>query len=320
MKAVYYYENGGPDVMEYGDVPDPVPGPNAVLIRVAWISIEGGDLLNRLHAPPRSKPFVPGYQAAGTVEAVGDAVTRFRPGDKVVGFNWNGSHAELFAVPEHYAYPVPDHLDLRVAAIVPVAMGTAHDALFEYGHLKEGEFVLVQGAAGGVGLPAVQLAAKAGAIVIGTASGKDRLARIAPFGMHHGIDYRIEDIAERCKDITGGKGVDLVLDLAGGRGKDKLVQALRPRGRYQVIGAAEGTLPTFGFMELIQKAMQVNGISFGRDMHTPRVHSLLADLFGRVANGELALPIDREFPLSQAREAHTFVAEGHPFGRVLMRP
>ncbi|WP_039857503.1 quinone oxidoreductase family protein, partial [Novosphingobium pentaromativorans] len=99
MKAVYYFENGGPQVMQYGDLPDPEVGPGTVLIAVEWVSIEGGDLLNRLVAPPPSTPFVPGYQAAGTVIAAGSDVTRFKEGDKVVGFNWHGSHAELFAVP-----------------------------------------------------------------------------------------------------------------------------------------------------------------------------------------------------------------------------
>jgi NADPH:quinone reductase len=320
MKAAYYFENGGPEVLHYGDVPDPEVGPKSVLIRVEWISIEGGDLLNRIHAPPRTKPFVPGYQAAGTVEGVGQEVTRFRPGDKVVGFNWGGSHAELFCVPEHYAYPVPVGADLRDASIVPVAFGTAHDALFEYGWLKPGEHVLVQGAAGGVGLAAVQLAAKAGAIVIATASSAERLARVQEYGAHHLINYKTENITERCQDITDGKGVDLVLDLAGGHGKDLLVAALRGHGRYSVIGAAEGTLPKFEFFELIRKAMHVIGISFGRDMHTPRVHDLLGDLIRQVTSGDLQMPINREFALADVREAHRYVGEGHPFGRVVMRP
>lgn len=320
MKAVWYTENGGPEVMTWGDQPEPDVGPKTVLIRVEVISIEGGDLLNRIHTPPSHTPFVPGYQAAGTVEAVGADVTRFAPGDKVVGFNWNGSHAERFAVPETYAYPVPEGMDMALAAVVPIAFGTAHDALFTYGGLAAGETVLVQGAAGGVGLAAVQLAAQAGATVIGTASSPERLARVEAFGLTHGIAYRQEDIAARCKEITARKGVDLVLDLAGGKGKDALVEALRGHGRYAVVGAAEGTLPSFGFFELIRKAMQVTGISFGRDMHTPRVHALLADLFAKVHAGELVMPIEREFALANAVEAHRFVAEEHPFGRVVMRP
>ncbi|WP_159981865.1 MULTISPECIES: zinc-binding alcohol dehydrogenase family protein [unclassified Novosphingobium] len=320
MKAVWYNENGGPEVLHHGDLPDPEVGPKTVLIRVEVISLEGGDLLNRIHTPPARVPHVPGYQAAGTVVAAGAEVTRFRTGDRVVGFNWNGSHAELFAVPESYAYPVPEGMDLDIAAVVPIAFGTAYDALFTYGGLTAGETVLVQGAAGGVGLAAVQLAAQAGATVIGTASGPQRLSRITPLGLTHGIDYKREDIAARCKEITSRRGVDLVLDLAGGKGKDALVEALRGHGRYAVIGAAEGTLPSFRFFEMIRKAMQVTGISFGRDMHTPRVHDLMADLFARVHAGTLVMPIEREFALSEAAEAHRFVAEGHPFGRVVMRP
>lgn len=319
MKGVWYSENGGPDVLHYGDLPDPVVAADTVLIRNEWISIEGGDLLNRIHTPPSSAQFVPGYQAAGVVEMVGADVDGFAPGDRVVGFNWHGSHAEYFAVASHHAYRVPDALDLRTAAIIPIAFGTAHDALFEYGGLQPSETVLIQGAAGGVGLAAVQLASQAGATVIGTASGHDRLARIEPFGLDHGIDYKSEDIAARCRELTNGKGVDLVLDLAGGRGKDLLVAALRGHGRYAVIGAAEGTLPSFGFFELIRKAMQVTGISFGRDMHTTRVHDLVHSLFDRVVSGELSMPVEREFPLSEVRAAHAFVADAHPFGRVVMR-
>lgn len=319
MKAVHYNRNGGPEVMEYGSLPDPETGKDTVLIAVEWISIEGGDLLNRQVTPPPHTPFVPGYQAAGTVAAVGADVTRFKVGDPVVGFNWSGSHAELFAVPEHYAYNVPDGLDLRHAATIPVAFGTAHDSLFEYGEMAEGDFVLVQGAAGGVGLAAVQFASQAGARVIGTASSRDRLDRIIPFGLHHGIDYKTEDIASRCKEITGGKGVDLVLDLAGGKGKEALMQAVRPHGRYCVIGASSGELPSFSFFELIRKALHVVGISFGRDMHTPRAHALLASIGEQMARGEIEMPIAAEFVLSDAVEAHRFVAEGHPFGRVVMR-
>lgn len=319
MKAVHYSANGGPEVMTYGDLPDAVAGPDSLVIAVSWISIEGGDLLNRLVTPPPHTPFVPGYQASGIVVSVGERVSRFKVGDRVVGFNWSGSHAELFEVPEHYAFLVPDELDLRVASTIPVAFGTAHDSLFEYGQLKAGEVVLVQGAAGGVGLAAVQFAARAGATVIGTASSHERLDRIRPFGLHHGIDYRTEDIADRVREITGGRGVDLVVDLAGGQGKDALVQSMRAHGRYAVVGASSGALPSFGFFELIRKAMHVFGISLGRDMHTDRARAMLTDITRSIAAGEISMPIDREFDLSEAVAAHDYVANGHPFGRVVMK-
>lgn len=318
MKAIFYNENGGPEVMRFGELPDPVLGADTVRIRVRWVSIEGGDLLNRLVTPPPHVPFVPGYQAAGVVEAVGPQVTRVRAGDRVVGFHWNGSHAELFAVPECYVYPVPDGLDLKEAATVPIAFGTAYDALITYGGLQPGETVLVQGAAGGVGLAAVQLAAQAGARVIGTASGPARLERLAGLGMHHGIAYKTQDIAEACDAITAGEGVDIALDMAGGAGVDALFASLKRHGRYLTVGASTGAVPSFRFFDVINKALTIKGTTFGLEMHTERAHALIADLFARVARGDLAMPVDRTFALADAVAAHRHVAQGHPFGRVLL--
>ncbi|RVQ66533.1 zinc-binding alcohol dehydrogenase family protein [Croceicoccus ponticola] len=320
MKAAWYSENGGPEVLQYGDLPDPEVGTDRVLVEVEWISIEGGDLLNRLVSPPRIVPFVPGYQAAGRVVATGSAVTRFKAGDRVIAFDWNGSHASLFAAPEKYCYPVPDDLDLRAASTIPVAFGTASDALFEFGRLQPGETVLIQGAAGGVGLAAVQLAAKAGATVIGTASSGERLEKLKAFGLDHGINYRQEDIAERCRELTADAGVDMVLDMAGGKGVSTLLKAMRYRGRYEVIGAATGDVPRFEFFELIRRSATVHAISFGGEMHTPRAHALIDSFSRRMARGDLVMPIERVFKLADAVEAHRFVAESHPFGRVLMQP
>ena len=319
MKASYYTKNGNAGVLQYGDLPDPELRTDSVLIRIHAISIEGGDILNRRIRPLRTVPHIGGYQASGIVEAVGSAVTDMKPGDRVVGFNWYGSHAELFAVPRHYAYAVPDTLDLDAAATIPVAFGTAADALFEFGRMQPGETVLIQGAAGGVGLAAVQLAKQAGITVIGTASSPERLARIAPFGLDHGIDYRREDIGKRVLELTDGKGADMVLDLAGGKGLDQLLEAVAYRGRFAVVGASSGDLPVFGFFELIAKSLTLYGISFGREMHLPRVHALLTSLATRMDRGELSMPIDSIYPLAEAAAAHAHVETGHPIGRVLLR-
>lgn len=320
MKAVFYSENGGPEVMTYGEHPDPEIGEHDVLVRNVAISIEGGDLLNRLLSPPERTPFVPGYQAGGVVEAVGAGVTRFSPGQRVVAFNWSGSHAEYMTAPEDFCFPVPDGLDMMIAASAPIAFGTAHDALVEYGQLRADETVLVQGAAGGVGLAAVQIAREIGATVIGTASSAERLQRIEQFGLDHGLDYRQDNIAERCLAITGGKGVDLALDLAGGKGKEMLVKALRPHGRYGAVGASTGDIPSFSFFELIGERLNVYGVSLGREMHTDRVRKVIATIFAKLADRTYRMPIDRVFSLSNAVEAHRYVAEGHPLGRVMMTP
>lgn len=233
----------------------------------------------------------------------------------MIGFNWSGSHAELFVVPERYAYPMPDNLDFELASTIPVAFGTADDSLFEFGRLQAGETVLVQGAAGGVGIAALQLAKAAGAIVIGTSSSEERLERLKAFGLDHGINCRTQDIVQEARALTNGRGANLILDMAGGEAIAALTQAAAYRCRYAVVGASSG-LPQFGFFDIIRKSLTLFGISFGREMHTPRAHAMLDRHIKAVAAGELRMPIERIFPLSEAAAAHAFAETGHPFGRV----
>ncbi len=316
MKAAAYHRNGEPDVLAYQDVTDPEVGPTTVLIRVAHAALQGGDLLKRRGTLPLGNtPHVVGYQAAGVIEAVGAEVVDLRPGDRVAGFAFAGSHAELFAVEGDHAYPVPDELDLSVAAALPVEFGTAHDGLFEYGRLKPGETVLVRGAAGGVGIAAVQLAHQAGARVIAVAATSERLNRMVALGADHLIDYQVEDVVEQVKALTNGRGVDLVLDMAGG---DPLFGACAFKGRYGLVGASGGTSGKFGFLELLPQSLTVFSFMFGKEMGTPRARALIADLMARAAAGELTMPIERSFPLADAGAAHAFAERARPFGRVLL--
>lgn len=316
MKAATYYHNGEPDVLTYQEVADPEVGPTTVLIRVAYAALQGGDLLNRRNTrPPGDAPHVVGYQAAGVIEAVGTEVVGLRPGDRVAGFAFAGSHAELFLVDGDHAYPIPEGLDLSVAAAVPVEFGTAHDGLFEYGRLKPGETVLVRGAAGGVGIAAVQLAHQVGAKVIAVAATPERLNRIATFGADYLIDYQTEDVVERVKALTAGRGVDLVLDMVGG---DPLFDACAFKGRYGLVGASGGASTKFGFAELLPQSLTVFSFMFGKEMGTPRVRTLMADLMARAGAGELTMPIERSFPLTDAGEAHAFAETARPLGRVLL--
>jgi NADPH2:quinone reductase len=316
MKAAAYHRNGEPDVLAYQDVTDPEISPSTVLIRVVHAALQGGDLLNRRNTPPPGDaPHVVGYQAAGVIEKVGAEVTDLRPGDRVAGFAFSGSHAELFAVERDHAYAVPDGLDLSTAAAVPVEFGTAHDGLFEYGRLKPGETVLVRGAAGGVGVAAVQLAHQAGAKVIAVAGTRERLERVATMGADYLIDYQVEDVVERVKALTNGRGVDLVLDMAGGI---PLFGACAFKGRYGLIGASGGTSAKFGFEELLPKSLTVFSFMFGKEMGTPRVRALIADLMTRAAADELTMPIERSFKLADAGDAHAYAENERPVGRVLL--
>lgn len=320
MKAAVYDRNGPPSVLRLQNVPDPVVGPGDVLIRVEAVSIEGGDMLHRRSVPPQAVPHVVGYQAAGTVLGVGEKVRRIHVGQRVVGFNWSGSHAELFLVPEHFAYPVPEGLDIRVAAAIPVTFGTADEALFGFGRLQPGETVAVQGGAGGVGLAAIQLAKATGATVIATATPGERLERLRALGVDHGIDYRQQDVAAELLRLTGGRGVDLLVDLVGGPAIKPLMAAIRYRGRLSVVGAASGEMARFGFLDIIGRSLSLFGVSFGQEMHLPRAHDIIGRHLAAAAAGRLRMPIDRTFPLAQAAQAHDHAQHGNPFGRVIMTP
>lgn len=320
MKAAYYLTNGDPEVLEYGDVDEPPCGPEDIVIDVKAISIEGGDVLSRRNTQPRKTPYVGGYQAAGLVAAKGEQVTGIDLGQAVVAFNWSGSHAERFVVPQHFAYPVPDGLDLATAAAVPVAYGTAHDALFEYGNLRAGETVLIQGASGGVGIALVQLAKRAGAKVIGTASSAEKLDRLHALGLDHGINHRAADIGKTALELTGGDGVDLALDLVGSAALAEVFSALRRRGRLVLVGMASGEIPALDYHGIRQTGICVTGLLFGKEMHTERVHTMIGEILTDVAAGRIAVPIDRKFALSDAAAAHRYAEQKRNFGKIILIP
>ncbi|WP_127551606.1 zinc-binding dehydrogenase [Actinoplanes sp. OR16] len=322
MKAAVYYENGGPDVLKYEDVPDPAVRDGEVLLRIEAVGVQGGDLLHRMVSPFPSAPHIVGYQAAGTIAAVGKGVSSVREGQRAVAFMQSGSHAELAAIRERDVYPVPDGLDPRIAAGIPVEFGTADDCLFEFGRLRAGETVLIQAAAGGVGLAAVQLAKLAGAQVLGTASSDEKLARLASYGLDHAINYKTSDVVSSVQEITGGRGVDLVVDPVGGSTLEGSIASLAYRGRISWVGQAgrEPRPPHIG--PLMVKSASLNGVYFGGEMeHDPaRTRTLVENLINRVAGGELTVVIDREFPLAEAAECHRYIESRAAFGRVLLIP
>ncbi|GGN87174.1 NADP-dependent oxidoreductase [Actinoplanes lobatus] len=322
MKAAVYYDNGGPEVLRYEDAPDPRPGPGQVLLRVEAIGVQGGDLLARQGAPLPAVPHIVGYQAAGTIAAVGDGVTTVRAGQKAFAFMMSGSHAELAVAEQRHVYPVPDDMDPRVAAGILVEFGTADDALFEFGRLRAGETVLVQAAAGGVGLAAVQLAKAAGATVLGTASSDAKLARLTAYGLDHGIDYTTTDVAERVRELTDGRGADLVIDPVGGKTLQASINAVAYRGRIIFLGQVGRDPYQPQLFPLLLKSASLNGLYFGAelDRDPARTRPLIERLITRIAAGELTVVIDREFPLSDAAGAHRYIESRAAFGRVLLIP
>ncbi|MFC0281355.1 zinc-binding alcohol dehydrogenase family protein [Falsigemmobacter intermedius] len=319
MKAVIYRRCGGPDVLELADVPDPVPGPDQVLIAVDYVSIEGGDLLHRRSTPLTAEYNIPGYQAMGRVLQTGRKVQSLSVGERVLAFHWSGSHAEKWCVEAQHVFPLPQGIDPAMASTVATTFGTASDALFEFGHLKAGETVFVQGGAGGVGLALIQLAARAGARVIASASGAERAARLLDFGADHVIDHRAPGFSAEVLALTGGRGCDMVCDLAGGATVPELMKCIRYRGRYIVVGSASGERASFGFNDLVRKALTCQGVLFGAEMGTARGRAVVRGLLADMAAGHLRMPVDRIFPLDQAAQAHEYAETAHPFGRVLLQ-
>jgi NADPH2:quinone reductase len=321
MKAAVIYENGGPDVLRYEDLPDPDCPDGCVLIDVEAISIEGGDLLARA-GPPPSVPHIVGYLAAGTVVEVGAGVEDRAVGDRVVTLNVAGSHASKRSTPAMSTWPIPTGLDAASAACVPVAFGTAQECLFTAGNLEAGQTALIHAGAGGVGMAAIQLAKQAGATVISTASDDDKLERLNEFGLDHGINYANESFVERTRELTDGRGVDLILDSVGGQNLVDSIGALAYRGTLVSVGVAGRAGSNVEARDLWAQNNALRGVFLGGALLTeyPRVHAMIADLFELVAGGGVHVEIDRTFPLAEAADAHAYIESRQAFGRVVMTP
>ncbi len=320
MKAAVYYKNGNPDVLKYEDVPDPKCYPGGVLIRVEAVSIEGGDTLNRWHGALTSSPHIVGYQAAGEIIEVGAGVTNLRVGQKVTTVNMSGSHAALRAVPARAAWLVPKGFDIKLAAAIPVPWGTADDCLFEFGRLKAGETVLVQAGASGVGVAAIQLAKRAGATVLATASSDERLQRLKPLGLDHGINYRTSNVVQSVMKLTDNKGVNLVVDPVGGSTLQSSIMSLAYRGRISMVGSAGREAMTVDVSPLMAGNRSLTGVFLGAEIGTDRGHNMIQRLIEEAARGELKVVIDRTFPLSEAAAAHAYIESRQAVGRVLLIP
>ncbi len=322
MKAAVYYEVGAPSVLRYEDVPDPVPGPDEMLMRVEAISIEGGDTLNRLGGELATVPHVVGYQSAGTVLEVGANVRGFAVGDRMVSTGMHGSHAELRVVHPSFSWKVPDGLAIEQAACVPVAYGTAHDCLFEFGRLQAGETVLIHAGASGVGVAAIQMAKQAGARVIATASSAQRLGRLREFGLDDGVDYTANDFVTEVRALTGGRGADVIVDSVGGSNLQKSLHALAYRGRCVTFGNAgrEKTAPLDISSMGGQNQSLISYFLGAELLMSTRTHPMIQRILDDVATDAIRVVIDRTFSLENAEEAHAYIESRQAFGRVVLVP
>jgi NADPH2:quinone reductase len=322
MKAAVYYETGGPEVFRYEDVPDPTISDGEVLVRVEAVSIEGGDTLNRLGGAMTATPHIVGYQCAGTVVETGAGVASLAVGDRVVTTGLDGSHAELRAAGQAFCWAIPDGVSTADAACVPVPFGTADDCLFEFGRLQPGETVLIQAGASGVGIAAIQLAKRAGARVLATASSASRLDRLRSLGLDHGIDYTAVDFVQAVREATDGSGADVIVDSVGGSTLQRSLHCLAYRGRCVTFGDAGREVST----PLDVSTMRGNnqtlvGYFLGAELFLgDRAHAMIARHLDDIAAGRLRVVVDRTFSLEEAGEAHAYIESRQAFGRVLLIP
>jgi NADPH:quinone reductase-like Zn-dependent oxidoreductase len=343
VKALVQTGNGGFDVLKVLERPDPPVGPGEVRIAVKAAGINFADTMARLGLYPDAPkpPCVMGYEVAGTVESVGEGVTEFSVGDRVGAGTRFGGQAELVTVPEAQALPLPQRLSFEQGAAFPVNYGTAYAALILMGSLREGNRVLIHAAAGGVGIAATQIARNVGAEIFGTASPSKHDA-IRAQGVAHPIDYRNQDFETETMRLSGGEGVDLIIDALGPTSFRKDYRLLRPGGRLVMYGLSEATseggrdipamlkslakmplatIPWWKSLALMNENKGIFGLNmlkwWDREGSLDRVtEPLMADLEA----GRLEPVVAEAFPFERAGEAHQFIAERRNVGKVVLFP
>jgi NADPH2:quinone reductase len=322
MRAVLCKEWGGPDKLIVEDVPSPPIKDGAVRIAVHAAGINFADLLliSGQYQEKPAFPFTPGMEAAGVVTEVGSGVSGFKAGDRVMALTGTGAYAEEIVVDASRVYQIPGKMDFSSAAGFPVVYGTSHGAFDWRAHLKPGEWLLVHGAAGGVGLTAVEIGKVMGAKVIACASSPEKLEIARQYGADHLIDYSREDIRERVKAITGGRGADVVYDPVGGDAFDASLRSIAWGGRIIIIGFASGRIPQAPANILLVKNIDVIGFYWGS--YQARKPELLRDsyakLLGWFEQGKLKPHVSARMDLKDVAQAMNLLRERKSTGKVVL--
>lgn len=307
MKAIVCHSYGPPSNLAYTDAPDPSPGAKEVLIAVQACGVNFPDtlIIQGLYQYKPQMPFSPGSDVAGVVEAVGEKVKGFKPGDEVVAMTGWGGFAEKVAVDSRSVFPKPPGMNMVNAASFLMAYGTSYYALQERGQLKEGDTLLVLGAAGGVGLTAVELGKLMGARVIAAASSDEKLAVCREYGADETINYSTEDLKTRAKELTDGKGADVIYDPVGGSYAEPALRAIAWQGRYLVIGFAAGEIPKIPLNLALLKGCQIVGVFWGSYAQREPAQNMqnTLQLIQWFNEGRLKPRIHNTYPLADAAQA-----------------
>lgn len=322
MKAVVCETHGLPETLKLLDIPSPQPGPGEVRIRVAAAGVNFPDalIIQNLYQVKPPLPFSPGSEVAGVVDALGEGVDAFSVGDRVSALTIFGGFAELVNARQERVLRIPDAMPFDVAAGFSMAYGTSYHALRQRADLQPGETVLVLGAAGGVGLTAVELAKAMGARVIAAASSDEKLALARGRGADDGINYARDDLRDAIKSLTGGKGVDVIYDPVGGKLAEPAFRSIARNGRYLVIGFAAGDIPSLPLNLPLLKGAAIVGVFWGSfTANEPAVHlDNMRHLHDWYAAGLLKPHISRQFSLEEGPAAIRWIMEGQALGKVVV--
>jgi putative PIG3 family NAD(P)H quinone oxidoreductase len=325
MRAVIVASPGGPEQLHVEDLPDPVIGDGEVLIAVAAAGVNRADLLQRMghYPPPPGASDILGLEVSGRVAGVGRDVSTVVEGDRVMALLAGGGYAELAAVPAAQVVRVPDNLDLIEAGGIPEVFITAHDALFTRARLQDGETVLIHGGGGGVGTAAIQLAKTHGCRVLVTAGSAAKLARCIELGADAGINYATEDFVARTRELTDGRGADVVLDIMGASYLGRNLDVVAADGRIVVIGMQGGTHADIDLGVMMRRRVSLISTALRARPAAQKatiVAAFAADVVPALAAGTLRPVIDRVLPLEDAAEAHRLMESSGAVGKIVLAP
>lgn len=323
MKAIVCSKVGGPEVLEVGEVSEPVPGEREVLIEVHAAGLNRADLLQRrgaYPAPPGASTLL-GLECAGVVKALGSGISAAKVGDRVMALLPGGGYAERVVVNEQLLLPIPASLDFVNAAAIPEAFLTASEALFTLGRTEPGDWVLIHAAASGVGSAAVQLAKVAGARVIATTSEK-KVEAVRGFGVEHVVARETQDFARVALELTGGRGVDVVVDLVGASYLAKHLECLAVLGRHVVVGLVGGAKAELDLGRVLSRRLSLLGLVMRSRPLADKigvVERFRRQWLHRLDDGTLRPLVDRVFSLEHVAEAHRYMETNANIGKIVLK-
>ncbi|WP_438822990.1 NAD(P)H-quinone oxidoreductase [Novosphingobium cyanobacteriorum] len=324
MTAAGFEAPGGPEVLRAETLPVPVPGPGQVLVRVAYAGVNRPDVIQRqgFYPPPPGASPIPGLEISGQVVSVGEGVIDPLVGQRVCALVAGGGYAEYCLAEAGLCLPVPPGLSLAEAAALPETLFTVWHNVFERGYARDGETILVHGGTSGIGTMAIMLGKAFGLTVIVTCGGEEKCARALEIGADHAIDYKAGDFVEEVKRLTGGRGVELVLDMVAGDYVARNLKCLTDDGRHVTIAVQGGVRAEINMAEVMRRRLVLTGSTLRprtNAFKTMLADEIRANAWPLVEEGALRPVMDAEFPLAEAAAAHARMEAGSHVGKIVLK-